>query len=235
MFWVVGQNFGELYAGDATDPNAGALPGVVRRSGRRHDCSGPRDTAGARRRTHNGTDTPAGGPRRPAHVSRLRGDWTTDPDFRPTSSACCNSHRRVPARRRVQFVQRLAGRAHPVGSSTGSATSTTTTITAGSSSSNPVAATTITIKDFGYMVSGPAATGSAVQVMNGDAQAHTVTADSRRRVRRHHRTRQDGNLHRALCRRCLQVPLHLPREHARDSHRREVAPIEATANRAGRQ
>lgn len=66
----------------------------------------------------------------------------------------------------------------PVGSSTGSATSTTTTTMAGSSSSNPVAATTITIKDFGYTVSGPAATGSAVQVMNGDAQAHTVTADS---------------------------------------------------------
>jgi plastocyanin len=63
----------------------------------------------------------------------------------------------------------------PAGSTAGSAASA-----AGSSSSKPTPATaiTITIKDFGYTVSGSATTGSAVQVTNGDAQAHTVTADS---------------------------------------------------------
>lgn len=63
-----------------------------------------------------------------------------------------------------------------VGSSTGSTASTTPA--AASSSAKPAAATTIAIKDFGYAVSGPVAAGSTVDVTNGDAQAHTVTADS---------------------------------------------------------
>jgi plastocyanin len=39
-------------------------------------------------------------------------------------------------------------------------------------------ATTITIKNFGYTVSGPAAPGSKVTVTNNDETAHTVTADT---------------------------------------------------------
>jgi plastocyanin len=47
-----------------------------------------------------------------------------------------------------------------------------------SSSSSTAAAVTITIKNFGYTVSGPATVGAVVQVTNNDIEAHTVTADS---------------------------------------------------------
>lgn len=40
------------------------------------------------------------------------------------------------------------------------------------------AAVRITIKNFAYTVSGPAAAGSTVQVTNRDSTAHTVTADT---------------------------------------------------------
>lgn len=46
------------------------------------------------------------------------------------------------------------------------------------SGTNAPAATTITIKNFGYSVSGSAAKGSTVKVANNDAEAHTVTADT---------------------------------------------------------
>jgi plastocyanin len=39
------------------------------------------------------------------------------------------------------------------------------------------AAATITIKAFGYKVSGAAAAGSMIEVRNDDPEAHTVTAD----------------------------------------------------------
>lgn len=46
------------------------------------------------------------------------------------------------------------------------------------SSTVAAAATTITIKNFGYTVSGAAASGSMVKVTNNDGEAHTVTADT---------------------------------------------------------
>lgn len=46
------------------------------------------------------------------------------------------------------------------------------------SSSAAAAAATITIKDFAFTVSGKVAPGAKVMVMNGDSEAHTVTADS---------------------------------------------------------
>ncbi len=74
-------------------------------------------------------------------------------------------------------------------SSSKTAANNTATGSASSSSSAPsgaastptgavAAATTITIKNFGYTVSGSAAAGSQVKVTNNDAEAHTVTADS---------------------------------------------------------
>jgi len=50
--------------------------------------------------------------------------------------------------------------------------------TQGSATSQTAAATTITIKNFGYTVSGPAAPGSTVQVTNNDSETHSVTADT---------------------------------------------------------
>jgi plastocyanin len=41
-----------------------------------------------------------------------------------------------------------------------------------------VAATSITIKNFGFTVSGPAKAGATVRVTNNDAEAHSVTADA---------------------------------------------------------
>jgi plastocyanin len=62
---------------------------------------------------------------------------------------------------------------------TGSASSSSSTPSgAASTPTGAVAATTITIKNFGYAVSGSATAGSQVKVTNNDAEAHTVTADS---------------------------------------------------------
>ena len=63
----------------------------------------------------------------------------------------------------------------PASTSTSSASSSGG---AASSGNVAVAAPTITIKNFGYTVSGPAPAGSMIKVTNNDAEAHTVTADS---------------------------------------------------------
>lgn len=54
------------------------------------------------------------------------------------------------------------------------------TVTSGPASSpaGAAATTAITIKNFGYTVSGSAHAGSTVRVTNKDSVAHTVTADS---------------------------------------------------------
>lgn len=57
--------------------------------------------------------------------------------------------------------------------------STSSVTSSASTGSQPAAkATTITIKNFGYTVSGTAAPGAKVSVTNNDSTAHTVTADS---------------------------------------------------------
>lgn len=59
-------------------------------------------------------------------------------------------------------------------------TSTAPSVVGGSAPSrtSAIAATTITIKNFGYTVSGAAVEGSTVKVTNNDAETHTVTADN---------------------------------------------------------
>lgn len=53
-----------------------------------------------------------------------------------------------------------------------------TSAQANSGQSTPAAAVTITIKSFGYKVSGAAVAGSMIEVRNNDPEAHTVTADA---------------------------------------------------------
>ncbi len=55
---------------------------------------------------------------------------------------------------------------------------TSTHVSSAPTPAQAAALTTITIKNFGYTVSGTAASGSTVMVTNNDGEAHTVTADS---------------------------------------------------------
>lgn len=63
-----------------------------------------------------------------------------------------------------------------------SVSASTSSLAAGPASSAATAAhpaaTSITIKNFGFTVTGPAKAGSTVKVTNNDAEAHSVTADS---------------------------------------------------------
>lgn len=66
----------------------------------------------------------------------------------------------------------------PTAPRSSSSTSAAPSKTAAASSKTTAAATTITIKNFGYTVSGTAPSGSKVKITNNDGEAHTVTADS---------------------------------------------------------
>jgi plastocyanin len=150
VFWLVGQNLGELYTGQATDPNTGPLlilfslallgtaPLVVRPSA---PDQGDIMTRHARTRVA----LPA------AALSAVLITTACSGSSSPASSSS-------PAAPTTSAVA-----AGPAGSTSRAAAHS---------------AVDITIKSFAFSVSGPASAGSTVKVTNNDSTAHTVTADN---------------------------------------------------------